>query len=161
MTPYLSIPQKVAILFDVIRRPDGKKYTLEEIERVTGVNASTLSRIRSGENPDPMFRTVVALAQAFGIRLAYFSIDMTQEEAEHYVQDRHNVDYLDTLALRQRKNQNERQDRLVGRIALRAALLDEEGIIAIADMIDYVLKKQGISTDHLDGTQEVKAAESA
>lgn len=161
MAEYLSIPNKVAVLFDTIRRPDGKKYTLDEIEKLTGVKASTLSRIRSGENPDPMFRTVVALARAFSVRLAYFSTDMTREEAEQYLQDRNNVSFLDSLALRQQKTQNEQQDRRVGRIAMRASFLDEEGIMAIADIIDFVLKKQGISPDDMERLRDADAAETA
>ena len=160
MTDYLSIPNKVGLLFDTLRRSDGKKFTLDEIGRDTGVKPSTLSRIRSGENPDPMFRTVVALARSFGVRLAYFSIDMTQEEAEQYLKDKDNVDYLDRLALRQRQKQTERQDRLVTGIALRAAMLDEEGIMAIADIIDFVLKKQGISADELDRLRNRDISES-
>lgn len=77
------------------------------------------------------------LATAFQIPVEYFYAPVTRDEAIAYLTDIENVELLEVL---QQRVQNERQQKIAD-IALRASHLDEEGIDAIAQMIDYVLKR--------------------
>ena len=139
-----TLAQKVDLLLRTIKHPDGRRFTYEDLYQRTGIKASTISRIRSGENTDPYFRTINALSEAFGIRLSFFSTDMTEEEVRAYLEQPQNVNYLDELRYKQLSLQSEEQEKKLHRIALRAAYLDDEGLKAITDMIDYVLKQRGI-----------------
>ena len=144
MTTYITLAQKVDLLLQTVKQPNGHRFTYDDIFRKTGIKASTISRIRSGENVDPYFRTIIALAHAFGIRLSFFSTEMSVEEAQRYLESPESTEFLDELRFRQQQEHNDAHHRLVNRISMRATHLDEEGLMAIADMLDYVLKQKGI-----------------
>jgi transcriptional regulator with XRE-family HTH domain len=137
---YATLAHKVDMLLRLVRQPDGRRYTYEDLERKSGIKSSTLSRIRSGENVDPYFKTIIAMADAFGVELDFFSTDMTIEQVEEYLTGGDRSRFLAEMRLQ------ERNDALQG-IALRAANLDDEGIKTIAAMIDYVLKQRGIGVE--------------
>lgn len=143
---YATLAQKVDLLLRLVRQPDGRRYTYEDLERKSGIKSSTLSRIRSGENADPYFKTILALSEAFVIDLDFFSTEMTLAQVEEYLTSPNKQQVLQDLQLQQFYDTNEERNQKIQHIALRAAQLDDEGINAIADIIDYVLKQKGIKS---------------
>jgi len=144
---YTTLAQKVDLLLRLVRQPDGRRYTYEDLERKSGIKSSTLSRIRSGENTDPYFMTILALSEAFMIDLEFFSTEMTPTQVEEYLTSSNKQQVLQELRLQQFYEANEERNQKLQHIALRAAQLDDEGINAIADILDYVLKQKGIRTN--------------
>lgn len=143
---YVTLAQKVDLLLRLVRQPDGRRYTYEDLERKSGIKSSTLSRIRSGENVDPYFKTILALSEAFVIDLDFFSTEMTLAQVEEYLTSSNKQQVLQDLQLQQFYDTNEERNQKIQHIALRAAQLDDEGINAIADIINYVLKQKGIKS---------------
>ena len=139
-----TIAYKVDALLRNYKHPNGRRMTYEDIERKTGVTASTISRIRNGENADPFFTTVIGLADAFEVPLSFFSTRMTESQVDEYVTDTKNVGVIEALIEAQQQEMQKQQNETLQKIAFRASHLDEAGIRAIAGMIDYVLKLRGI-----------------
>lgn len=144
---YATLAQKVDMLLRLVRQPDGRRYTYEDLERKSGIKSSTLSRIRSGENADPYFKTILALSEAFAIDLEFFSIEMTPAKVEEYLNSPNKQQVLQDLQLQRFYDANEDRNQKIQHIALRAAQLDDEGINAITDIIDYVFKQKGVSAN--------------
>lgn len=73
---------------------DGQPLRATEIStrtgqhRTTGVSTSHLSLIRSGRCPNPSFDTIAALADAFGIDIAFFTHDFHHQHTELPMRDR-------------------------------------------------------------------------
>lgn len=74
------LARRLTRLFDEIRRPDGKPYSLRQV--ADGVNAMTgqklvsfeyLALIRTGRRQNPSFQVMVAVARWFGVETDYFS----------------------------------------------------------------------------------------
>ncbi len=139
-----TIAYKVDSLLRNYKHPSGRRITYEDIERKAGVTASTISRIRNGENIDPFFTTVIGLADAFEVPLSFFSTQLTESQVDEYVANPQNVGMIESIAEAQQQEKQKQQTNELQRIALRASHLDEAGIRAIASMIDYVLKVKGI-----------------
>lgn len=150
MSNYATLAQKVDLLLRTIKQPNGRRFTYEDLYKKTGIKASTISRIRSGENADPYFRTIIAMAHAFGVRLGFFSTEITLDEAKQYLEEPENTEFLDELRHRQHQVENGAHHHLVNRISMRANHLDEEGLLAVADMLDYVLKQKGIDPSSIE-----------
>ena len=144
---YATLAHKVDMLLRLVRQPDGRRYTYEDLERKSGIKSSTLSRIRSGENVDPYFKTIIAMADAFGVELDFFSTDMTIEQVDEYLTGGDRSRFLAELRLQEQFDKNRERNEALQGIALRAANLDDEGIKTIAAMIDYVLKQRGIGAE--------------
>jgi len=143
MTQTLTLAQKIELLFETVRRPDGKRFTYEDLERATGIKPSSLSRLRGGDYTDPHLSTIAAIAKAFGVRLSYFATEMTEVEAREYLHSK-DASLLDQLRLKEQDRQRRFRSRGVAEVALRASYLDEAGIQTIIDMIDYVLIRTGV-----------------
>lgn len=131
----IDLQEKVDLLFT--HPPRGQRLTYSDVQRLGNVEPAALSRIRSGQTKEPSYLTVQGLANAFQIPVDYFYAPMSREEAIAYLADIENAEVLQLL---QQRVQDERQQKIAD-IALRASHLDEEGIDAIAQMIDYVLKR--------------------
>lgn len=140
-----TIAYKVDALLRTIKHPNGRRYTYEDIERKSGVTASTISRIRNGENADPFFTTVIGLADAFDVPLSFFSTRMTESQTDEFVSNPQNIGMIEALVEADRQERQKYQQNEIQRIALRASQLDEAGVRAIADIIDYVLKVKGVT----------------
>lgn len=82
---YVDISDKVDLLFNYFRQPNGKKYTYKYIERIGNVKSSTVSRIRRGNITEPSFRSIMGIAKAFQISMDYFSTPLTTENAREYL----------------------------------------------------------------------------
>lgn len=140
----ISISQKVDLLFEQRRGPDGRRYRYEDLERETGIKPSTISQLRHRAKQDPQFRTVMALARFFGVSLAFFAAELTHDEAIAYLADPANTAYLDTVRARRAETVVQKSEHKRDLLAMRAAYLDDEGVQAVANMIDYILLQRGI-----------------
>jgi transcriptional regulator with XRE-family HTH domain len=116
---------KLNTLLELKRKPDGSKYTQEEVVQSTkGVlSRAYLWKLRTGRAKNPGFHIVQALADFFEVDIRYFS---AEEDA--------GVKMIDQA----------REDALVEQITLRSSMLSREGKLALLNMIDFILKdKEG------------------
>ena len=69
-----SVPDKIDNLFKTIRRPDGREYTYDEVERGTGgaVSRSYVWKLRHGRNRNPSLEVIEALGHFFDVPATYF-----------------------------------------------------------------------------------------
>lgn len=141
---FATLAQKLDLLFELIKQPNGQRVTYEYLERKVGIKSSTISRLRRGQNLDPLFTNIIAIANAFGVRVSFFATDMTLEEAREYLEDPENVRFIDDLRVRQQQIKNSGRNRKLAELALRASYLDDAGIEALANMAEYVLNASGI-----------------
>lgn len=110
-------------LLELKRKPDGSKYTQEEVVQSTqGVlSRAYLWKLRTGRAKNPGFHIVQALADFFEVDIRYFS---AEEDA--------GVKLIDQA----------REDALVEQITLRSSMLSREGKLALLNMIDFILKNK-------------------
>lgn len=140
----ISLSEKVQLLFDNIKRPDGKQFTYDYLKNTTDIEPSTVSRIRSGQNQEPSFLSIMRLARAFDVSLDYFAADMTEKEAVTYLQGYRDTEVSSSSYFDKLKDQAEaREADQVMSLALRASRLDGEALEAIKMMVNYVLKQKG------------------
>lgn len=143
-TKYATLAQKLDLAFELIQQPNGQRITYEYLERQVGIKSSTISRLRRGQNLDPLFTNIIAIANAFGVRVSFFATDMSVDEARAYLQNPENLQFLEDLRVRQQHIKNSGRNRKLAELALRASYLDDDGIAALANMAEYVLVKSGI-----------------
>ena len=139
----INIAGKVKLLFELITQPNGKKFTYENIKNMGEVEPSTLSRIRNGQNQDPLFSNMVGLANAFDVSLDYFATEMTEDEARAYILQNRDKEYLAELKAQERERIHSRADGL----AKRTYHLDQEAIDAVESIVNYVLRQKGIEIE--------------
>ncbi len=144
--PRRSFAEKLEGLFHSVTGPRGE-YTLDEVAagiRDSGgptISASYIWQLRKGIKDNPTKKHMEALADFFGVPVAYFHDDdaAARIEAE-----------LETLtALR---------DAGVRRVALRAAGLSPQSLAAIASIIESARQVEGLGDgdyedDHGSGTE--------
>ncbi|MDD5369134.1 MAG: helix-turn-helix transcriptional regulator [Anaerolineaceae bacterium] len=125
-----DLAKKLDTLFETVTKPDGSRYTQEEVIRGTGgvLTRVYLWKLRTGRARNPSFNTMKAIASFFGVDPSYFfeSENKGIEQAQ--------------------------EDDLVNKIAFRSSELDKEGKQAVLQMIDYILKSQDRSEDQTERT---------
>ena len=121
MARELTFSNKLAILF-AYGEARGLATSYRAIADATKENANSIRKIYLGENTNPGIRTVLALADYFGVGLAYFDC-ATRIECQNYL----------TGAKPQQLSHD---------IAIRANGLSETSLEAISTMIDYVRKAE-------------------
>lgn len=69
-----SIPEKLDNLFRTVRRPDGREFTYDEVERGTAgaVSRSYVWKLRHGKNENPSMEVIEALSAFFHVPVTYF-----------------------------------------------------------------------------------------
>ena len=110
--------QQLNNLFATITRPDGKTFTQEEV--VQGCKG-TLTRVylwklRSGQAKNPSFTIACALADFFGVSVAYFQQSRGRQE---------------TI-------EQSMQNPLVQQLCARATRLDNQALHAILHVMDAI-----------------------
>ena len=86
MDDYLPLSEQIKILFDSVRHPDGRPFTLQEVSEGSGVSLGTIGQMRSGKLKNPQLNTLRALAQFFSVPLRYFETT-TREECYSLITD--------------------------------------------------------------------------
>jgi transcriptional regulator with XRE-family HTH domain len=118
-----NFAEKLNTLFEHKRKPDGSKYTQEEVVQGTDgvLTRAYLWKLRTGRAKNPGFQIVQALADFFEVDINYFRDDQGQE----------------TELIEQAT-----QDKLVGDIAFRSSMLGHEAKLAVLNMIDFILNNR-------------------
>ncbi|GAB3469686.1 helix-turn-helix transcriptional regulator [Kineococcus endophyticus] len=111
-------------LFDTMRHPSGREYSLKEIAdgtaRVgpTAVTHQHLSRLRSGASRNPGLDQVKAIANVFGVSPKYFVGEEQSAQLES------EMNFLTMM-----------RDRKLSNTFLRASRLTPEGLAVVTDLI--------------------------
>jgi transcriptional regulator with XRE-family HTH domain len=110
-------------LLELKRKPDGTRYTQEEIvQSARGVlSRAYLWKLRTGRAKNPGFQIVQALADFFGVDIHYFTV----EESD-------GIEMIDRA----------REDELLYQITIQSSMLGREGKLALLGMIDFILKNK-------------------
>ncbi|MQA12035.1 MAG: helix-turn-helix domain-containing protein [Pseudonocardiaceae bacterium] len=131
-----ALADRLNVLFDMIRRPDGKPHTNEEVAEFcrerTGepFSRAYVSQLRKGERSNPTKRNLEALAAFFDVSPVYFFDD------EKSAQIRAELELLGPL-----------RNNAVRQVALRAVNLSPEGLGTITDMIDAIGRREAQRRD--------------
>lgn len=69
-----AIAAKIEYLFNTVRRPDGREYTYDEIERGTSgrVSRSYVWKLRNGRSHNPSLDVIESLAEFFHVPPEFF-----------------------------------------------------------------------------------------
>lgn len=118
----LKLAEQLDILFDVFRAPNGKPYTVKEVSEAIRMTPATVSRIRSGNVPDPRMSTLKMFARFFHISLDYFFCG-TREECRDFLARERGLESIPELTLRS-------QD------MARAIIADIERMVDYIDIIE-------------------------
>lgn len=127
-----TLAGKIDRLFEVVRRPDGERYTHDEVAQAcrdaTGETFSTtyVWQLRTGKRDNPTKRHLEALAGFFQVPPAYF------------FDDEQSAKLTGELALL-----GALRDAGVRAIALRAVTLSADGQAVISDMVDAIARREG------------------
>ncbi|TVT58463.1 XRE family transcriptional regulator [Amycolatopsis rhizosphaerae] len=127
-----TLAGKIDKLFEVVRRPDGTRYTNEEVAQAcreaTGETFSTtyLWQLRTGKRDNPTKRHLEALARFFQVPPSYF------------FDDEQSAKLAEELALL-----GALRDAGIRAIALRAVTLSPDGQAVIKDMVDAIARREG------------------
>jgi transcriptional regulator with XRE-family HTH domain len=81
-TPGRTLAERVQYLFEVRRRPDGTRYSINEVAAASrGMAAkSNLHNIRNGDNDNPTRETLIALALFFEVPITYFFPELDDQQ---------------------------------------------------------------------------------
>ena len=79
MTDYLPLAQQITLLFEVIRHPEGRSFTMQEVRTATGVSLATISQLRNGKISNPQLNTLRGLCEFFKVPLRYFETQTVEQ----------------------------------------------------------------------------------
>ena len=134
--------EKLNTLFEHKRKPDGSKYTQEEVVQGTDgvLTRAYLWKLRTSRAKNPGFQIVQALADFFEVDINYFKTEQGEETRliDHAV-----------------------EDKLVGDIAFRSSMLGHEAKLAVLNMIDFILNNRPAedNTGDVGGEPETESGE--
>lgn len=74
-----SLAELVNLLFEEIRRPDGKPFTEKEVSEQVLISHKALNHIRTGQTPNPGFLAIREISRFFGISLDFFAVKTRSE----------------------------------------------------------------------------------
>jgi transcriptional regulator with XRE-family HTH domain len=118
----VTLAEKVDLLFKY-GESRGLPVSYRAIAQATEENSNNIRKIHLGKNANPGLRTLTALAEYFGVSLAYFECQ-TKTQCHEFLKQ-------------------QPQTKLLGGIAMRAEGLSEAGLKAIEQMIEYVRDAEG------------------
>ena len=136
-TPRGVLAERLDLLIATVHPPGRGPYTLREIADAVNAQAGTslisaayISQLRTGQRTEPSHSRLAALARFFGVDTAYFSGDVTAQEAT-----------------RQLEVQAALRDDAVRSVALRAAGLSVSSLAAVRAVIEQVRRLEGLPDD--------------
>lgn len=130
-----SFAEKLNRLFEIVRRPDGKEFSNQAVaDAIAAEGGPTISRIyvwqlRNGVKDNPTKRHLQALADFFGVPVAYFFDDAEGSRISAELELLQSLRSSDVTA-----------------IAARANGLSPESLRAIAAMIENARQIEGLPT---------------
>lgn len=101
MDDFLPVSQQLQILFDTVRHPDNRPYTMQEVSAAIDVSLPTLSQLRTGRIKNPQLHTLREICRFFHVPLRYFET-RTPEECYAIIagDEAHSTPALHEIALR-------------------------------------------------------------
>jgi transcriptional regulator with XRE-family HTH domain len=139
----MSLAEKLDFLIHQMRIRAGSRITYDDLFQMTGVQPSTISRIRNGSNQDPTLSTVLKLCEAFQVPIQFFADEMTRDDAERFMQALRGEQVRQTEQERKRQETAER----LAILATRAIRMDDASLTALEQMMSYVAQQQGVGLD--------------
>ncbi len=127
-----TLAQKLTQLFDNVHGPRGP-YSLGEVSKAIAdsggptISKSHLAQLKNGERDNPTLRTLQAIADFFGVPVAYFSDDAVAEQIDAQLK------LLASL-----------RDTGVRHIAARLAGLSPGSIGVVGEMVDRLRQLEGL-----------------
>lgn len=79
MADYLPLSQQITLLFEAIRHPEGRPFTMQEVSTATGISLATISQLRSGKISNPQLNTLRGLCDFFRVPLRYFETETVEQ----------------------------------------------------------------------------------
>ena len=133
-----TLAEKLDLLFETIRKPDGKEYSYEDIEKGTdkAITAAYVWKLRTGKSKNPGYKMLAILSRFFDVPVTYFFSDESVPNEREFAQDLQ-------LARALRKQG-------VEEIAIRVSDLDKQAKQDILAMIEYVRQAQGVKDSDRD-----------
>jgi hypothetical protein len=132
-----SLAARLDHLFQTVVRPDGRKYTYDQVARALAqqsppvqVTGSLIWRLHRGKSRDASLSVVVALARFFDVPANYFLLD-NEEIAAVLVQDRTLHASLDDESIRD--------------IVLALRGLSASSLAAIADLVHAMRRAEKLA----------------
>lgn len=128
-----TLAARIDRLFEVVRRPDRRRYTHEEVARACreasgeSFSATYLWQLRTGRRDNPTKRHLEALAGFFQVPVAYFFDD---DQGTRIAEE---LDLLGAL-----------RDVAVRQVALRAVTLSDEGLGTVTDLIEAIARREAL-----------------
>ncbi|WP_216211039.1 helix-turn-helix domain-containing protein [Amycolatopsis aidingensis] len=149
-----SLASKLNYLFEMVRRPDGKEYTNEQVaeavratKTVKTISHSYIWQLRNGVRDNPTAQHLRGLAHFFEVPVSYFFDDEHSERID--------------AKLAEIKAEQERLTEMAGSsdaqlLAMRAGELSPEGRRQVMDLVDVVyrleqVERKGGSNQSRDG----------
>lgn len=118
-----DVSEKIDYLFRTVRRPDGREFTYDEVQRGTEgrVSRSYVWKLRHGRNRNPSLDVIEALSEFFNVPPSFFFCAPLDEGP----QARETVEIAALL-----------QDEAARRVAERARGLSAPSLQAVSSLID-------------------------
>ena len=60
-----NFAEKLNTLFESRLKPDGKKFSIEEVARATNITAGAISKLRTGKSKNPSYEVIKKLSIFF------------------------------------------------------------------------------------------------
>lgn len=122
-----ELARRVQWLFANKRKPDGRKYSQRDVAREGALSPTTVSRVYSGENPNPSMEILAAFARTFDVPFQYFDLTASAEQEER----------------RTRLDQAMKSTGIEA-VMMRSMDLTPEGIDLVLSMIDRARALEGL-----------------
>jgi transcriptional regulator with XRE-family HTH domain len=140
-----NLAEKINRLFDAVRLPSGQEYSNEHVAAaigksgVTTISQSYIWQLRKGKKDNPTISHLQALADFFGVPVAYFVDDGVAGEVEGK---------LDALQAHQVRVSEALGQGDVKLMAMRAGELSPERRRQVMDLLDVVYQLEQAERRH-------------
>lgn len=79
MNDFLSVAEQLQVLFENVRHPTGRVYTMQEVSDAIDVSLASLSQLRAGKIKNPQLHTLREIGRFFNVPLRYFETRSIEE----------------------------------------------------------------------------------
>lgn len=79
MGEFLVVSDLLKILFEEVKHPSGRSYTMQEVSDGTGISLATISQMRTGKIKNPQLNTLRELCKFFKVPLRFFEVRSVEE----------------------------------------------------------------------------------
>ena len=133
----MELAEKLDLLFENFRRPDGKKYSYLDVQNGTdgAMTAGYVWKLHTGKGTNPSYKTLEAICRFFDVPIDYFASDETVSP-ERYARELKIARALRKAGVEQ--------------VALRVSDLDEAARRDIMAMIEYARRAQGLKGEPIE-----------